>query len=52
MYLGTHLHCVVHLSSGEVLTVRQPHRSEGTIAVDTPVYVHWAAHDCLVLNAA
>jgi spermidine/putrescine transport system ATP-binding protein len=52
MYLGTHLHCVVHLSSGEALTVRQPNRSGGAFTVDTPVYVHWAADDCLVLNAA
>ncbi|MBE9159183.1 ABC transporter ATP-binding protein [Nodosilinea sp. LEGE 06152] len=52
MYLGTHLHCVVRLSSGEALTVRQPNRAEGAITVDTPVYVHWTADDCLVLNAA
>ncbi|WP_017300238.1 ABC transporter ATP-binding protein [Nodosilinea nodulosa] len=52
MYLGTHLHCVVRLSSGEALTVRQPNRAEGALAVDTPVYVHWAAADCLVLDAA
>jgi spermidine/putrescine transport system ATP-binding protein len=52
MYLGTHLHCVVRLNSGETLTVRQPNRAEATIAVDTPVYVHWAAEDCLVLAAA
>ncbi|MGB3308197.1 MAG: ABC transporter ATP-binding protein [Nodosilinea sp.] len=51
MYLGTHLHCVVCLSSGDALTVRQPNRSEGAITVDTSVYVHWAAVDCLVLNA-
>lgn len=52
MYLGTHLHCVVRLSSGESLTVRQPSRAEGEVVVDTPVYVHWAAADCLVLDAA
>jgi len=52
MYLGTHLHCVVHLSSGEALTVRQPHRAEAPLTVDTPVYVYWAADDCLVLDAA
>lgn len=52
MYLGTHLHCVVQLSSGEALTVRQPNRAEGSLAVDTPVYIQWAAADCLVLTAA
>jgi spermidine/putrescine transport system ATP-binding protein len=52
MYLGTHLHCLVRLSSGETLTVRQPNRAEATIEVDTPVYVHWAMEDCLVLVAA
>ncbi len=52
MYLGTHLHCVVQLSSGETLTVRQPNRAETPIAVGTPVYMHWAADDCLALAAA
>ncbi|MGF1518695.1 MAG: ABC transporter ATP-binding protein, partial [Nodosilinea sp.] len=52
MYLGTHLHCIVRLSSGESLTVRQPNRADTPIAVDTPVHVHWAADDCLALEAA
>ncbi len=52
MYLGTHLHCIVRLNSGESLTVRQPNRADTPIAVDTPVYVHWAADDCLALEAA
>lgn len=52
MYLGTHLHCVVRLSSGESLTVRQPSRANTPIAVDTSVYVHWSAEDCLALKAA
>lgn len=51
MYLGTHLHCVVQLTSGETLTVRQPNRAESAIVVDTPVYVHWAVNDCLALAA-
>ncbi|MFQ4140331.1 ABC transporter ATP-binding protein [Nodosilinea sp. PGN35] len=51
MYLGTHLHCVVRLSSGETLTVRQPNRAE-SLGVDAAVYVHWATTDCLVLDAA
>ncbi|MBD2230463.1 ABC transporter ATP-binding protein [Phormidium tenue] len=52
MYLGTHLHCVVRLGSGETLMVRQPNRAESLVGVDTAVYVHWAADDCLVLDAA
>jgi spermidine/putrescine transport system ATP-binding protein len=51
MYLGTHLHCVVRLDSGETLTVRQPNRAETAIALDTPVVLHWAAEDCLALAA-
>ena len=52
MYLGTHLQCMVQLTSGESLTVIQPNRAESTLTMNTPVYVHWAANDCLVLNAA
>jgi spermidine/putrescine transport system ATP-binding protein len=52
MYLGTHLHCIVRLSSGESLAVRQPNRADTPIAINTPVYVHWAADDCLALEAA
>ncbi|TVQ09596.1 MAG: ABC transporter ATP-binding protein [Leptolyngbya sp. DLM2.Bin27] len=52
MYLGTHLHCIVRLSSGDSLTVRQPNRADTPIAIDTPVYVHWSADDCLALTAA
>jgi spermidine/putrescine transport system ATP-binding protein len=51
MYLGTHLHCVVKLDSGETLILRQPNRAETSLAIDTPVYVSWAAEDCLVLAA-
>ncbi|MBE9141201.1 ABC transporter ATP-binding protein [Nodosilinea sp. LEGE 07088] len=51
MYLGTHLHCVVTLASGDLLTVRQPNRADWALSTDTPVYVHWAANDCRVLNA-
>ncbi len=51
MYMGTHLHCVVQLDSGETLNVRQPNRAETAIAIDMPVYVHWAVDDCLALAA-
>lgn len=52
MYLGTHLHCLVQLSSGETLAVRQPNRADTPIALGTPLYVHWAVDDCLALAAA
>ena len=51
MYLGTHVHCVVRLTSGDMLTVLQPNRSGSTVAVDTLVYVHWNKDDCLALPA-
>jgi spermidine/putrescine transport system ATP-binding protein len=51
MFLGTHVHCVVQLNSGEHLTVMQSSRTEQQIAADTPVYVHWQPTDCLALGA-
>ncbi|MEM1279442.1 MAG: ABC transporter ATP-binding protein [Cyanobacteria bacterium P01_H01_bin.152] len=51
MYLGTHLHCVVRLQSGECLTVMQPNRTGQTWALNTPVYVSWMPTDCLALAA-
>ena len=51
MYLGTHVHCVVRLTSGDMLTVLQPNRSDSTVSVDTPVHVHWNQDDCLALQA-
>ncbi|HTL88225.1 MAG TPA: ABC transporter ATP-binding protein, partial [Leptolyngbya sp.] len=48
MYLGTHVHCLVQLKSGDRLTVRQP--TALTLPNEnTPVYVHWSAADCLAL---
>ena len=51
MYLGTHLHCVVQLQTGERLTVMQPNRSEQSLTPETPVYVSWLPSDCLALAA-
>jgi spermidine/putrescine transport system ATP-binding protein len=50
MYLGTHVHYVVQLGSGDRITVRQ------TTAVtvpnaETPIYLSWRAEDCLALPA-
>jgi spermidine/putrescine transport system ATP-binding protein len=51
MYLGTHIHCVVRLTSGDMVTVLQPNRASSAISIDTPVHVHWAIDDCLALRA-
>jgi len=51
MYLGTHLHCVVQLQSGECLTVMQPNRTGQSLSSETPVYVSWMPSDCLALAA-
>ncbi len=51
MYLGTHLHCVVQLQTGECLTVMQPNRTGLSWASTTPVYVSWMPSDCLALAA-
>lgn len=51
MYLGTHIHCLVQLQSGESLTVLQPNRTGVDLQADSPVYVHWATEDCLALAA-
>lgn len=49
MYLGTHVQCGVRLASGETLTVLQANRGQDLLAVDTPVYVYWAAADARLL---
>ena len=51
MYLGTHLHCVVQLQTGDCLTVMQPNRAGHQLAAETPVYIHWQPEDCLALAA-
>jgi spermidine/putrescine transport system ATP-binding protein len=51
MYLGTHVHYVVELLTGESLTVLQPNRPESLIDLHTPVHVYWSAADCLALAA-
>jgi spermidine/putrescine transport system ATP-binding protein len=50
MYLGTHVHCIVELRTGESLTVLQPNRSEILPALHAPVNVYWSAKDCLALT--
>ncbi|MGG6296163.1 ABC transporter ATP-binding protein [Leptolyngbya sp. AN02str] len=49
MYLGTHVHYVVKLVSGETVTVSQPNRLGTAIATDEPIFVSWSSADCLAL---
>lgn len=51
MYLGTHVHYIVELLSGDRLTVMLPNTPGDLPATDTPIYTHWQAADCLVLEA-
>lgn len=50
MYLGTHVHYVVELLSGDRLTVRLPNVTSKLPNPNTPVYARWAATDCLALE--
>jgi spermidine/putrescine transport system ATP-binding protein len=50
MYLGTHVHYVVELLTGDRLTVMQPNRS-ASLHLHAPVQVYWSAKDCLALSA-
>ena len=51
MYLGTHIHCMVELQSGETMTVLQPNKAGVVLESQEPVYVYWDAADCLALPA-
>jgi spermidine/putrescine transport system ATP-binding protein len=48
MYLGTHVHCLVELQSGDRFTVMQPNTSP-IPSLDTSIYVSWDVKDCLAL---
>jgi spermidine/putrescine transport system ATP-binding protein len=58
-YLGTHVHYVVELLSGDGsadtkgdrLTVVQPSQVSSLPDAHAPIYVYWAATDCLALAA-
>jgi len=49
MYLGTHVHCVVELKSGDRMTVVQPNSFASLPNPNFPVYVYWNSSDCLAL---
>jgi len=51
MYLGTHVHYVVELLSGDRVTVMQPNTVGALPDSETPIYVYWTASDCLALTA-
>jgi len=50
MYLGTHVHYVVELATGDRLMVRQSNTGGSLPQLHTPVYAYWAAKDCLALS--
>ncbi|MGA7933005.1 MAG: ABC transporter ATP-binding protein [Kovacikia sp.] len=49
MYLGTHVHCLVELKSGERLTVMQPNTIGNLPDPHTPIYVYWTFDNCLAI---
>jgi len=50
MYMGTHVHYVVELTSGDKITVRQPNTGGSFPDQNTPIYAYWGTTDCLVLG--
>lgn len=50
MYMGTHVHYVVELASGDKITVRQPNTGGSFPDPHTPIYAYWGTTDCLVLS--
>jgi spermidine/putrescine transport system ATP-binding protein len=49
MYLGTHVHCLVELDTGDRLTVMQPNAIGNLPAAHTSIYVYWTSDDCLAI---
>ncbi|EKQ69830.1 spermidine/putrescine ABC transporter ATP-binding subunit [Leptolyngbyaceae cyanobacterium JSC-12] len=49
MYMGTHMHYLIELNSGDCLTVMRSGISTNLPSEDTPIYVFWNAQDCLAL---
>lgn len=51
MYLGTHVHYVVELLSGDRLKVMQPSTLDTVPELHTSIYAYWHEKDCLALTA-
>lgn len=51
MYLGTHVHYVVELRSGDRLTVMQVNTGGELPALKTPIYAYWSTADALAMPA-
>ena len=51
MYLGTHVHFVVELTTGDCVTVLRPNRVDQLPDQHTEVYAYWSPKDCLALAA-
>jgi spermidine/putrescine transport system ATP-binding protein len=49
MYMGTHVHCLVELESGDRMKVMQANNFTTLPDANQPVYVHWNTNDCLAL---
>lgn len=49
MYLGTHVHYLVELLSGDRLTVMQPNMTAQLPSSQVPIYLCWQPNDCLAL---
>lgn len=52
MYLGTHVHYVVELLSGDRLKVMQPSARTDAPELYTSVYAYWRDKDCLALTVS
>lgn len=49
MYLGTHVHYMVRLTSGDQLTIMQPNTLGSLPELHTRIYAHWLPTDCIAL---
>ncbi|MGP1383117.1 MAG: ABC transporter ATP-binding protein [Thainema sp.] len=52
MYLGTHMHCLVQLASGDHITVLQPNKVGALLETHRSVYAYWDAADCRALSSS
>ncbi|HEY9808318.1 MAG TPA: ABC transporter ATP-binding protein [Halomicronema sp.] len=50
MFMGTHVHYVVELTSGDLMTVLQPNTVGKLPSSETPIYASWSAGDAIALT--